>query len=339
MSEGALAVDEFAMIRRLTDRKSGALAARSDIVVGIGDDAAVVAPTPGKQMALTCDTMVEIVDFLPWTMDDESIGWKAMAQNVSDLAAMGAEPRYGLVALSAPREVPPERLERLYAGLYACAERYGVAVIGGDMSTAPERISVTVTAVGEVEAGRALLRSGACAGDAVFVTGPLGLSAAGLDWLLRREEPQPRWAPLIAAHQRPQPQPTAGRALVGLASALNDVSDGLASEAWEIAEASGVRVQLHEAALPVAPVLREYAAEVERDPLEFVLGGGEDYALVGTAPASRADELLQALRHAGAAPAIVGLVMEGTPGVELLRADGSIETVKKRGYNHFGTKS
>ena len=203
-------MDEFALIRRLTGGRTGREGASGrGVVVGIGDDAAVIAPTPGKQMVLTCDTMVEIVDFLPWTMDDESIGWKAMAQNVSDLAAMGAEPRFALCALVAPKAFPAERLERLYAGLYACADAYGVAIVGGDMSTSPERVSVTVTAIGEVEAGRALLRSGARAGDVVFVTGPLGLSAAGLDWLLRREEggvPE-AWAPLVAAHRRPRPRP------------------------------------------------------------------------------------------------------------------------------------
>lgn len=332
-----MAVDEFALIRRLTGGRTGAEGPRGErVVVGIGDDAAVVAPTPGKHMVLTVDAMVEIVDFLPWTMDDESIGWKAMAQNVSDLAAMGAEPRYALVALAAPKSFPPERLTRLYSGLYACADAYGVAVVGGDMSTSPERVSVTITAVGEVEPGRALLRSGARPGDAVFVTGPLGLSAAGLDWLLRREPPAAAWAPLVAAHQRPRPRPEAGRALIGLANALNDVSDGLASEAGEIAEASGARIVLDAAAIPVAPSLAAYAAFAGRDPLDFILSGGEDYELVGTAAPERAEELLAALRAAGAEPAIIGCVEAGEPGAALRRPDGIVEPLGKRGYNHFG---
>ncbi|MCI3922631.1 thiamine-phosphate kinase [Paenibacillus sp. TRM 82003] len=370
-------MDEFAMIRRLTRGRTGAepqagteqrageepltgrmpgdtreaggeKVAGGRVVVGIGDDAAVVAPTPGMQTVLTVDTMVEITHFLPWTMDDESIGWKAMASNVSDLAAMGAVPRYALIALSAPRGFPLERLDRVYAGLYACADAYGVAIIGGDTTASPERLTVTVTAIGEVEAGAALLRSGACPGDVVFVTGPVGRSAAGLDVLLRRR-PEPAeaelaadepWAPLIAAHRRPAPRVAAGRALRGLATSLNDVSDGLASEAAEIASASGVRVALDAAAVPLTPALRAYAASLERDPLEFALYGGEDYELVGTAPAARADELLAALRLAGTEPAIVGIVRSvgenAEPGVDLEYPDGRTETLSRRGYNHFG---
>ena len=115
---GRCTVDEFSMIRRLTRGRTGKEGdGGRRVAVGIGDDAAVVVPTPGMQTVLTCDTMVEIVDFLPWTMDDESIGWKAMAQNVSDLAAMGAQPRHALVALSAPKRFPVERLSRIYEGL------------------------------------------------------------------------------------------------------------------------------------------------------------------------------------------------------------------------------
>lgn len=328
-------MDEFELIRKLTQGRTGAEAA-DGVVVGIGDDAAVVAPGAGMQMVFTCDTVVEKTHFLPWTMDDFSTGWKVMASNISDLAAMGAVPRYALTALSAPQGFPLTRLEQMYKGLYACADEFGVAVIGGDTTRSPQHVSVTVTAIGEVAAGRALLRSGARDGDVVFVTGPLGLSAAGLDVLMRREAgAAEKWAPLVQAHQRPRPQVAAGRALVGLAHALNDVSDGLASEAWEIAEASGVRVVLEAAKLPVPAELREYAAFAGRSALDFVLGGGEDYELVGTASAERADELMEELRRAGADPVIVGRVEEGDPEVVLIHSDGNVEVLSKRGYNHF----
>lgn len=331
-----MSVDEFGLIRKLTRGRTGAEAAHG-VVVGIGDDAAVTAPTEGMQMVLTCDTLVEETHFLPWTMDDFSIGWKAMASNISDLAAMGAVPRYALAALSAPQGFSLARLEQVYEGLYACADEYGVAVIGGDTTRSPQYVTVTVTAVGEVEAGRALLRSGARAGDAVFVTGPLGLSAAGLDVLMRRETgAAEKWAPLVQAHRRPRPRVAAGRALLGLAHALNDVSDGLASEAWEIAEASGVRVVLEAAKLPMAAELREYAAFAGKPALAFVLGGGEDYELVGTVAAERADEVLEVLRRAGADPVIAGRVEAGEAGVVLEHPDGNVEVLSKRGYNHFG---
>jgi thiamine-monophosphate kinase len=339
-------MDEFALIRRLTAGKPGAgEALRPGIVVGVGDDAAVVKPVPGRQMVLTCDTMVETVHFLPWTMRDEDTGWKAMASNISDLAAMGAEPQYALAAISVPRGFPQERVERLYEGLYACAEKYGVALIGGDTTSSPQHLVVTVTAVGSVEDGRKLLRSGARLGDAVFVTGPLGRSAAGLEYLLRRNLPAAESAPgdepyaeLIAAHQRPEPQVAAGRVLalsVGLAHAANDVSDGLASEAWEIAEASNVRIVLDARSLPVADALGKFARSAGKDPLEYILYGGEDYQLVGTASKDGVEALLAALRRAGCAPAIVGEVREGTPGVDLIDPDGRTASIGKRGYNHF----
>jgi thiamine-monophosphate kinase len=339
-------MDEFALIRRLTAGKPGAGAAlRPGIVVGVGDDAAVVKPVPGRQMVLTCDTMVETVHFLPWTMRDEDTGWKAMASNISDLAAMGAEPQYALAAISVPRGFPQERVERLYEGLYACAETYGVALIGGDTTSSPQHLVVTVTAVGSVEDGRKLLRSGARPGDAVFVTGPLGRSAAGLEYLLRRNLPASVTAPgdepyaeLIAAHRRPEPQVAAGRVLalsVGLAHAANDVSDGLASESWEIAEASNMRILLDANKLPVAEALGKYAQSAGKDPLEYILYGGEDYQLVGTASKDGAEALLAALRRVGCAPAIVGEVREGTPGVDLVDPDGRTVSIGKRGYNHF----
>ncbi|WP_276507930.1 thiamine-phosphate kinase [Paenibacillus thermotolerans] len=358
-------MDEFALIRRLTAGRADA-AKHPGVAVGVGDDAAVVEAAPGKQIVLTCDTMVETVHFLPWTMRDEDTGWKAMASNISDLAAMGAEPLYALAAISVPQGFPVERLERLYEGLYACAKEYGVAVVGGDTTSSPHELVVTVTAVGSVERERALLRSGARPGDVVFVTGPLGLSSAGLDYLMRRRLPAAEavaaagseYAALVAAHQRPRPQVAAGRVLalsVGLAHALNDVSDGLASEAWEIAEASGVRIVLDEAALPVHDALAAYCSSAGagsdadasagmgagagaggKSALEFILYGGEDYQLVGTAPRERADALLAALAGAGCEAAIVGEVRSGDAGVELARRDGRLEPIAKRGYNHFG---
>ncbi|WP_199624440.1 thiamine-phosphate kinase [Paenibacillus alkalitolerans] len=341
-------MDEFALIRRLTAGRADAGAGgskRTGVVVGVGDDAAVVEPAPGKHMVLTCDTMVETVHFLPWTMRDEDTGWKAMASNISDLAAMGAEPLYALAAISVPRGFSAERAERLYEGLYACAAKYGVALIGGDTTSSPQHFVVTVTAVGSVERERALLRSAAKAGDVVFVTGALGLSSAGLDYLMRRRLPAEQevegdlpYAELIRAHRRPDPQVAAGRVLamsVGLAHALNDISDGLASEAWEIAEASGVRIALDASVIPVDGALARYAADVGRDALDFILYGGEDYQLVGTAPRKGANALLAALADAGCAPAVIGEVREGEPGVELLTADGRVEAVAKRGYNHF----
>nr|WP_279538073.1 thiamine-phosphate kinase [Paenibacillus turpanensis] len=334
------------MIRLMTGQK-GTKVSRPDIVVGIGDDAAVVEPGKDKQLVLSCDTMTDVVHFNETTMADADIGWKALASNVSDMAAMGAEPRWALVAISAPKGAgTAERLVELYRGLYACAEAYGVEVIGGDTTSSAGGLTVTVTIVGEVERGRALLRSSAKPGDAVFVTGPLGGSAAGLHALMsgaaasaaERGERGAALGPLLRAHRRPRPRVDAGRLLAasGFGVALNDVSDGLASEAWELAEASGVRLVLEAGAVPVLPEAAVYAAEAGADALAWALYGGEDYELVGTVRAGEVDALAARFAAAGLELFFVGRVEPGE-GVVLRGADGTEQRLDKRGYNHFGT--
>lgn len=364
-------VDEFGLIRLLTgDRTASLPAAGSGVAVGIGDDAAVLEGRSGFQWVVTCDTMVRDIHFKPETMTYEAIGYKAMASNISDLAAMGAIPRFAVVALSVPASMDTEALRELYDGLYACAGRYGVAVVGGDTTSCPRDMTVTVTAIGEVETGRALLRSGARPGDRVFVTGPLGLSAAGLHLLLAAggsaydhaglPEPLQR---LVRAHQYPEPQVEAGRVLVrsGLGRSLNDVSDGLASEAWELAEASGCVIELDEELLPADPALQVYARENGLDPVELMLYGGEDYQLVGTVRGEDAEALGALFREAGLPFHLAGRVLAGkrteavqadreaqgetgepeapvmqeAPGVILRRRSREAVPVPKRGYNHF----
>ncbi|WP_409347054.1 thiamine-phosphate kinase [Paenibacillus sp. MBLB4367] len=338
-------MDEFGLIRSLTHgRQTGELHAANGVVVGIGDDAAVTAPTPGLHTVMSCDTMVQDVHFKSITMTDADVGFKAMAASVSDIAAMGAMPRHALVSISVPKRVSQASVAKLYAGLYACANALGVAVIGGDTTSSPDSLVVSVTALGEVEPGRALLRSAARSGDVVFVTGWPGCSAAGLDFLLGRsrqsEENETFEEPLetlVRAHRRPLPRIEAGRmlSLSGVCHALNDVSDGVASEAWEIAEASQCGIVLDEAALPVHPSLRAYASDKERDALEFLLFGGEDYELIGTMPAEHAEQVGAAIAATGLPFTVIGEVTDAFAGVRLSQAGGRTVPIDKKGYNHF----
>ncbi|MFC9777630.1 thiamine-phosphate kinase [Paenibacillus chitinolyticus] len=340
--------DEFGLIRLLTGDRQQADGMRSQgVVVGIGDDAAVTALSPGMQLVASCDTMTEGIHFLPVTMRDEDIGFKAMASNISDMAAMGAKARYALVALSLPKDADTEQIRRIYAGLYECADLFGVAVIGGDTTSTRGGIVLTVTILGEVPAGRALLRSGAKPGDAVFVTGPLGGSAAGLSYLLHRGTDAALWgelpaeaAELVRAHTRPLPQAEAGELLqrTGLCRALNDISDGLASEAGEIAEASGVGLLIAEEKLPLAEGLRACAEKLAADPLEWVLYGGEDYQLLGTAAEADLAALCEAFSGEGLPLHVIGRVTAADEGVRLQRPDGTVQPLPKRGYNHFAAK-
>ncbi|RKN82279.1 thiamine-phosphate kinase [Paenibacillus ginsengarvi] len=351
-------MDEFALIRMLNGPRGHGGGKRSPddsgVTVGIGDDAAVLRPGSGTELVVSCDTMVDGVHFKPETMTFADIGYKAMASNLSDLAAMGARPRWALVALAAPRSLPADKLQGLYDGLYACAEKYATAIVGGDTTSSPSGLVVTVTVIGEVKQGRALLRSAAQPGDAVFVTGPLGGSAAGLRAMLERREaagplellPE-RLRPLARAHRLPEPRIQAGQLLAAVeprqCGALNDISDGLASEAWEIAEASGVTLILHGERIPLMDELREYAAAVQADPLEFALYGGEDYELVGTVRPDYRAELERMFEQAGLRLWFVGEVAaageDGTDpaiGVTLIRSEGGVPApVGKRGYNHF----
>jgi len=335
--------DEFALIRLWNEgRKSSGRLAALGVVAGIGDDAAVVEAPEGHQWLLAMDTMTEGVHFLPETMGDADIGYKALAANVSDIAAMGGIPRYALVSVSVPPSWEPERITAVYDGLYACAEQYDVAVVGGDTTASLRHLVVAVALAGTVPAGQAVLRSGARPGDFVFVTGPVGLSAGGLYGLLGQSRSGGRPVPpppdrLVRAHQRPAPSVRAGRLLAerGWATSLNDVSDGLASECWEIAEASGLKVVLREAALPLSGELASYASACGIDPLEWMLYGGEDFVLVGTAGSGREAEIREAFRAEGLPFFVIGHTEAGTPSAELMDPGGNRKRLEKRGYNHF----
>jgi thiamine-monophosphate kinase len=338
-------LDEFSLIRALTDnRQSAAFLGACGVRVGVGDDAAVAETTPGRELVLSCDTMVEDVHFKRVTMRDSDIGFKAMASNISDMAAMGAVPRLALVALSVPAAMPLERLKALYDGIYECAGRYRVAVVGGDTTSTRGALTLTVTMTGEVEKGRALLRSAARPGQVVFVTGYPGMSAAGLELLLGLDCPSDRWpefapelAPLVEAHCRPLPQVEAGRLLLasGNCGALNDISDGLASEAWEIAEASGCGLLLDSRRIPVHGSLRAYAALTGKDPLDWMFYGGEDYQLIGTADRKGFASLSEALGKAGIPVREIGTVSGSFVGVRALDGGGRDVPLAKKGYNHF----
>jgi thiamine-monophosphate kinase len=279
---GLADIGEFGLIARLT----GDLELGPGVEVGVGDDAAVLLPTPGHRLVVTTDVLVEGLDFTAELSEPEDWGWKAVAANLSDLAAMGAEARWLVLALTVPGPTPVGTLERVYAGVGEACRRFGVALVGGDVSAGPA-LSMAVTALGEAE--RPVLRSGARPGDRLGVTGPLGAAAAGLGLLRRGDraagELLGRFPGLAAAHRRPTPALAMGLALARAgASAMIDVSDGLAGDALHLAEASRVGLEVHDATVPLAPGVAEAAALLGLDPLELALGGGEDFVLAAALP-------------------------------------------------------
>jgi thiamine-monophosphate kinase len=235
---------------------------------------------------VTTDVLVEGLDFTAALSEPEDWGWKAVVANLSDLAAMAAEARWLVLALTVPDPTPVATLERVYAGVGEACRAFGVALVGGDISAGPA-LSMAVTALGETE--RPVPRSGARPGDRLAVSGPLGAAAAGLA-LLQSGDPAAagllgRFPGLAAAHRRPRPALAMGLALARAgATAMIDVSDGLAGDALHLAEASGVGIEVHDAAVPLAPGVAEAAALLGRDPLELAIGGGEDFVLAAALP-------------------------------------------------------
>jgi len=316
-----LALGEFELIDRYFSRTS----ARGDVVLGVGDDAALLDVPAGRELVAAVDTLVEGRHFLPDT-PPESVGHQALAVNLSDLAAMGAEPAWALLSLSLPRP-DAQWLERFAAGLYALADRHRVALVGGDTVRGP--LVVTVTALGLVERGQALRRDGAGVGDLVYVSGWPGEAAAGLELLKRGIGPDPGDA-LVRRFRYADPRLALGRALRGVASAAMDVSDGLLGDLGKLCAASGVGAQLDLERLPVSPELarRQPPGDCER----LVLAGGDDYELLFTLPEARAAAAELAL--ASICPVRrIGRIESGA-GVRCVR-DGTAVQVEPGGYDHF----
>lgn len=346
-------MDEFSRIAYWNEqRQSKALKQRRGVVVDIGDDAAVVKiqhptglNTAQYELLYTVDTLVEQIHFSEQTMDQYSIGYKALASNISDIAAMGGIPQHALIAVSMPKHYTADMLGRIYDGIYDCANEFEVAVVGGDTTSSPQHLVISITLIGIVEAGQALKRSGALPDDIVFMTGVAGKSAAGLAYL-QAEHPisidERLAAPLVAAHQRPKAQPNMGRLLVtnGNCHALNDVSDGLASELIEIAEASGVEIVIDEDKLPMAESMSQLGAFMKIQPLDWILYGGEDYILVGTMPRTAWDVLKRQCEEAKIPLYEIGYTQAGNGDVYLHRWNERLnkqqrDKLHKKGYNHF----
>ncbi|MGG1662803.1 thiamine-phosphate kinase [Brevibacillus sp. NRS-1366] len=339
-----MAHDEFSLIRQWTSRSNGQEG--DGLTVGLGDDAAVFTPAPEMEVVACCDAMVETIHFLKKTMNPSDIGYKAVMSNVSDVAAMGGYARYALVSIAVPPQWTPKECQQIYDGIYHACELYGVRVIGGDTVSAPDALHLSVTVLGEVEKGRAIRRSQAAVGQIVFVTGHVGSSAAGLHLLLQQQDAgsiPPEWRELACAHQRPQAQVMAGRLLLAskACSSLNDVSDGLASELWEIAEASQVAITVDPQQIPIREDVRAYASHINKDPLDWAFYGGEDYQLVGTLEASRVDEVAKQFAANDIPFSVIGRVeaqaQAKVPSLSLLR-EGVQIPLPKAGFNHFGQR-
>lgn len=311
-------MDEFALIRRYFSSLS---AAHDGVVLGIGDDAALLAPRPGHQLVVTCDTLIRGRHFPDGTAAFD-VGWKSLAVNLSDLAAMGAQPRWFLLALSLP-EANENWLADFGAGVKVLADRHGVALVGGD--TTRGELSITITAMGEVPAGAALLRGGARVDDCVCVTGTLGDAAAALALL----QAGTRDAALLARLDRPEPRIAAGLALRGIAHAAIDLSDGLAGDLQHILDASGVGAEVRTDQLPCSPAFLRLTPSASR--LTLQLAGGDDYELC----LCIAPDQVEAARFALDVPLTVVGRITAQPGLRCIDASGATIAFDRLAYRHF----
>ncbi len=315
---------EFDVIKRYFDRPVH----RKDVLKGIGDDGALLALPANSELVISTDTLVCGTHFLP-DIAPADLAHKVVAVNLSDLAAMGAEPAWMTLAITLPVE-DPAWLQAFSEGLHEICQYYGVALVGGDTTRGP--LSLTVTVHGYLPKGKALLRSGARIGDWIYVTGNLGDSAAGLRCLLGQLDTDASSREyLLERHLRPRPRLLAGRALRNHASSAMDLSDGLASDLRHILAASGAGAQVELSQLPMSSVLK--SAVPADQALELALAGGEDYELLFTVPEAEKGALATALAETGINHTCIGQIVAGE-GIRYLRNGEPVEMTLS-GYDHF----
>lgn len=326
---------EHALLARIRDRVPGP---PPDVLTGIGDDAAVVAPARNEETVLTTDALVEGVHFDRRWSTPADIGHKALAVNLSDLAAMGATPRWALLSLALPETWSADDVDALLDGWLALAARERVSLVGGNVTRTPGPLVVDVTAVGSIRPRRALLRSGGRAGDEVYVSGQIGAAAAGLEMLQAgiSDAGNEDRAACMAHHRRPEPRVRLGRAVgrMRAARAAMDLSDGLADAARQVAIASGCGITINAAALPIAPGARAWWEAAGRDVVQSAISGGDDYELLFALPAAWHGRLRNMRRHV-ATPTLTKVATLTKDPALVIDRDGRLEELAG-GYEHFG---
>lgn len=328
-------IGEFGLISKMAS-KIPPLSA--NVIKGIGDDTAVLRHDPGQSLLMTTDMIVEDIHFSLKYGTYRSAGWKALAVNVSDIAAMGGTPTYAVVSLAVPTGAVVKDIEDLYIGIGECAAQYGVDVVGGDTVKSKGGLAVNITLLGTVEPQRAVYRSGAVPGDMIMVTGSLGHSAAGL-YALNNDIEDVSQAALDEvkhSHLFPSARRREGRALgqSGLVNSMNDISDGLASEVLEICEASGTGCELYRDKVPYSQATAQVAGIASIDPVHWALYGGEDFELVFTVNPQNVNKVSDMLKEKGCSSVVVGKILPEKEGRFLLNQEKKT-ALKPEGFNHF----
>lgn len=324
---------EFALIQALMAAAPRRVSSASGfLVLGAGDDAAILRGPGREDYVWTVDAQVEGVHFQLNSSKPENIGWKSLAVNLSDIAAMGARPVACLVSLAVPGHLDVRWLKRLYRGLSGLALAEKCLIAGGNLSKSPNGLTIDITVVGRVPRGKALLRSGARPGDGLYVSGPLGDAGAALSEMQTKASAQ---LPPVCRTRllRPQPECGLGWALggeSGLASSMIDLSDGLSGDLAHLVEASKVTAEVEARLLPVRKAVRDYWSARGEDPIQHALSDGEDYRLLFTVQPERERRVLalsKSIRR-------IGTIRKGK-GMRLLTLDGNERPLLPAGWDHF----
>jgi len=311
------------------------------VLRGIGDDAAVIQCSPGKDLLACCDLMVEGVHFqLDWT-PARLLGRKALAINLSDIAAMGGVPRFAMVSIALTGRCSSEFTDEMFAGLFEIAEAHGVSLIGGDTSSSRDSLFIDVSVIGECAAGKAVTRDGAKPGDVIYVSGSLGASAMGLRLLqdgvrLDRVAKDDIRHQLLLKHLATEPRTQLGRMIgeTGIATAMIDISDGLSTDLSHLLDESGYGAIIRADAIPIAECVRGFSAgSLDVDPVNLALKSGEEYELLFAAKPDRTKEIEDLSRELDIAVAAIGEIVEAR-GLELER-EGVSELIVPSGYEHL----
>ena len=325
-------IGEFGFIERIRD---GCLIRDENVISGIGDDCCVFKTSAEVATLLTTDMLVEQIHFLLEAIPPYQLGRKSLAVNMSDIAAMGGTPKEAAISVAIPDTVDLGLLDALYDGMKSMAQEFEVNLLGGDTASSPDPLIINIALVGEAREEEVLYRSGAKVGDVVFLTGPVGSAAAGLDIILKKRGSD-EWEELIEAQHNPYPQVQTGRTIAGMkvANSLIDISDGVTADLGHICTESKLGAIIEEKMIPTTEQFRAYCQKFQEDSRHLSLHVGEDYVLLGTVPTESAAGLQKALESNGCQFHPIGKTVAES-GLQLEGRDGTVEVIGAKGWNHF----
>lgn len=335
-------IGEFSLIKKIT---KDIFVDKSMVIAGVGDDVAVIKTKSEKYSLLTCDVLIEGTHFKRETITPYQLGKKAIAINVSDIAAKGGIPNQALISIGLTKDTKVKYVEEIYRGIKDEAKKFNIDIVGGNTAFSKDKIFVDIFLIGEIEPEFLLLRSGAKTGDNILVTGNLGDSSAGLEII---ENPDIKFKGiklekryknnLKIAHLNPCPRLVEGRIMVktNLVNSMMDISDGLSSDLTKICEASGVGAIIWEDKIPISKETLAFAKSIKKSPLNFALHGGEDYELLLTSPPENTNLIIQKIQGKTKTKVTeLGEIKDKEFGIKIVKTDGRIMPLNTYGWDHF----